>query len=87
MLKVTNDADKLDEIQIVADAIFKSLFNLNPNPEDAMMALCLVLSFVIENNIEAHQWHKAVADVGQAVAANINIADDSEDEPDHGAMN
>ena len=85
MLRVTNDTEKLDDIQTVADAIFKALQSINPNPEDAMMALCLVLSFVIENNIDPNQWHKAVADVGQAVAANINM--ESEDEPDHGSVN
>ena len=83
MLRVTNDTEKLDDIQTVADAIFKALQSINPNPEDAMMALCLVLSFVIENNIDPSQWHKALADVGQAGAANINIADDS-CEPEHG---
>ena len=82
MLRVTNDTEKLDDIQTVADAIFKALQSINPNPEDAMMALCLVLSFVIENNIDPNQWHKAVAELHMTLASNLGKGCDCD--ADHG---
>jgi len=86
MLRVTNDTEKLDEIEAVADVIFKALNGLNPHPSDAMMALCLVLSFIIESHVDPRHQLEAVADIHSAVVANIK-AQDAEDEPDHGTVN
>ena len=85
MLKVIGDSKRLDAVQSAAEAVADILNDRKVPPGDAMMALCIVLSQIVETCIETENWHKALADIHNAIAANINS--ESEDEPDHGSVN
>lgn len=69
MLAVTEDPEQIARIEKVATAISKSLAGVNNNI--ALMALCLVISDVVEQGMDPSQWHLTLADINMAIAMNL----------------
>lgn len=76
MLSALEDTGKIKQIEVIATTLSKALSGVEHG--DALMALCLVISDVIEQSVDASQWHLTLADVSMAIA--INLGED-EDEP------